>query len=112
MSKQVNTIDAFLNWARTKDPKEEFSPCQGECCALQQYGEFLGIPNTVGGTRQIHEMNYHKNVVIRSITIRGLDGTEIFWKQYERRGKYRNNFGNLIEALERSIEYDKLAFAI
>lgn len=108
MSKPVLSVDAVLEWAKSKDPKEEFSPCQGLTCALAQYGMHLGIPFAVGGSDAIHEMDEAQNMLIRTHKIRNMPSYAIYHKMHT---KGTNNFGNLVEALEQHLTaYPTAAF--
>lgn len=101
MSKPVFSISALLDWAKSKDPKEEFEPSSGLHCALAQYGKFLGIAHPCGGTRTVYEMDAHQCYVIKGHDIIGLDSNAIYYKQYrDKDGNRVNNFGNFVEALE------------
>lgn len=106
MSKPVFSKEALLDWARSKNPKEEYTPSSGLHCALAKYGRFLGIEYPCGGTREIWEMNKDCSTTLKCHKIEGIDGKDIYYKSYTGKGEneYRlvNNFGNLVEALERT----------
>lgn len=102
MSKPAFSKSALLDWAKSKDPKEEFEPSSGLICALAQYGKFLGIAHPCGGTRTVYDMDAYQCYVIKGHDIDDLNGHEIYHKQYRNEyGDRVNNFGNFVEALER-----------
>lgn len=105
MSKPVFSVDAVLEWARSKDPKEEFCPLSGLTCALAQYGMHIGIPFACGGVNSVHEMNdTNQNYMIKSYEIRNMPANAIFRGAYvNSKGRGVNNFGNLVKALEQHI---------
>lgn len=104
MSKPVFSIHAFLDWAKSKDPTEEYFPSSGLDCALAQYGKHVGIPFPCGGNNYVHSFNDTFNILHRSYEIKGMSGGAIYhrrWRDCDGFGV--NNFGNLVEALEHDI---------
>lgn len=105
MSKPVFSVDAVLEWARSKNPKEEFCPLSGLTCALAQYGMHIGIPFACGGVNSIHEMNgADQSWMVKAYEIRNMPGEAIFRGiRVNSEGRGVNNFGNLVKTLEQHI---------
>lgn len=101
MSKPVFSKSALLDWAKSKDPKEEVCPSFGLTCFLAQYGRFLGFENAIGGNRELYEGSELGNTVGKVHPIIDMPMNAIYHKKWRNsKGECRNNFGNLVEALE------------
>lgn len=104
MSKPVFSVDAVLEWAKSKDPKEEFCPCSGLVCALAQYGMHIGIPFACGGSDNVHEMDEGQTFLRKTYQIRNMPQNAIYHKMWrDDRDRGINNFANLVEALEQHV---------